>query len=1351
MINEFKTILKKPAAIFLAALMILQSSIPSAALEKEATTEPDIVIEHDQVLSAVRAVLKKGDIADPTNFDFSGDYASEYEELFGLSEDVELYPLSIDCAVATASNASSKDYEAYLKVDYSVADEVEIGSPVGDEQIIFLFKNKKKYRKDITVEILGTSKVISLPSKDAALQASDEEDIEVATPTEISSFIDDAILTDTHSTMNIATPSNIVASSDSTETPNITEVLSAATPSNIDLPSEADEDDDADEFYIYEPAVLNNSAVVAMTCPAEDIVKEAYSTQYPFETESAVIIASVLPGTFSEPVTLEAREFDAEEEEAMLDKLRTEGNLMRQTKSFDIHFLSEDGEEVEPEKSVEISIRLKADAWPDDADPESIMVRHLSDHLDNEISSEDAVPDNADVFPESTDVFETLTSKIEKNTDSVDVRFTTDSFSYFVLSYNGFNQVWAYLYDEDGNLLPSGEIWANSVEDENHFKIYNPQDFCAKWNGGYGTADSNKKWISFSTLTSLMGDSTTGYTYLNAYTDSAMTAPFNWIYYDSDSSSWWVSTLTDKPTAAPSETDGTSRKITADTDGFMKLYIRMKNHTITSPIEDHIEESGYFLAKMPENLPEYATVNYKWYRSDDGENFEEVVRKKAANKTYNIEIDTIGSKLYPSRDTSIDVGVRRWYKAEVYVDGELYKEYSKRQVQDYPCIMNGSFENPKVSLMGNGMYDFPNGTEGLYWRTTGEDKQIEVIEKCNWAGSAYNCSSASDGTQWVELNAESNGALYQHVLVQPESTLYWRFAHRGRSGTDTMYMVIAPKNKIDSSSSTSKLVEIAKKIENGDAGYMEADGYQTLKVENGNTAWGIHEGEYTVPDNVWLLDFFFISASGTTTGNMIDDVSFSTTVPGPVAGYANITAVESLSGLLSDEMATLTMKVWLEDEDGQVATDKNGTEASKIVSFGAATEVDGVYTKTVNFANMPDDKRYTIKKVLYFNGVIDNPSGYTHTTENYVLSRNNVREQRGDGSSTSFQAYDEAKDKILVNFTDVFEIDKVPVKITKKLVGNAVEDNRDFTFTIFGTLKNGKDVAEKMSADDMSFTLKGGDSKTVEVPFGSRITIEEQDYSDDHYVTYYEIVPGETIKKNWLTIPSVTMDQEVLFTNKRAKSDVTFEKLDENGVKLAGAEFTIYKGENLTGDKIEKTFTTDASADYTTSLMTGDYTLVESNAPDGYRIADAIVLHVSESGEVTCDTDGILTVVDAHTVKVTIKNERLKGSIILENTINETYHPFGTPSFPYEITSSDGNYKKVVMLTMDSLKKNTALDLPAGDYTIKQVSVSRYTPEYESMSFTVVDGGTVKLPFKNVIKQYEKFSHTTAVVNTIGE
>ena len=1324
----------------MSLLLVCQGAAPRISFGDELSAGADYVVTEDEAVDAVKLAIKKNKTVNNT-FDLDGDYAYEYETLFGQDGDSSLYKLNIKTKNESASPSNLKKVKisTYLKT-FDTEDEESFSSE--EDKVIFLIKNYSKETKNLTMDILGEEFTITIPSKDMILNEEEvEEDIE---------------------TTSTSTDSDIYKED--------TEEFTVASDSDIEKAEMEDgEEEETTRFLDVEfldPAIVDGKAAVAFSVPAEDIIRKAKAEEYSFETESAVITAFVSSESFSEPVSLEAREFDEDEEETMSEILHSSGKLFAGKKSFDIHFITDNGDEVEPEGSVDVSITLKKDALPENADPDSFTVYHMTeeeamnastmefyaaeasatDELDSDIAYTDTVGSENSEIP-----FDELHGSTVEKDDCFETSFTTDSFSYFVISYNGYNQVFAYLYDEEGNLLPGDEL-SGYVGDRSDF---NPLDFCANWggNGGNGPDEAQNKWISAKTLTSLLGSRTEGYKYIDAYTDSDMTEKFNWIYFEKKysskknySGSWWVSPSEDKPTSAPSSSDGTSRKITSG-----KIYIKFNNEVVTSELQDEVEDNGYFLAKVPEGISEYATVNYKWYRSDDGVTFEEVVKKKAANKTYNIEVDSTGSKLFPSRDIAVDASIRRWYKADVYVDGELYKQYDPLQVKDYPSIMNGSFEEPDISLMGaEAGYDAPVGAEGLYWKTSAGDKQIEIIRAGTKANTNYGCASAADENQWVELNAEERGALYQHVLVQPGATLYWRFSHRGRSGDENMYMVIAPKKAVDDNSSTSDLITIAEKIESGEEGYTAKEGYQVYNVTDGISSWNTYEGYYEVPDGVWLLSFFFISNMGTTSGNFIDNVSFSTSVPGPIDGCANITAKETVSGLLSDDMGKLSMHVWLESADGNVATDKNGAMADRTVSFSEVSDEGNSYTKSVSFPNMPDDTGYTIKKVLYFDGSEVLPDAYVREGENYVVIRNDtVREDKGTGSTASFTAYDEAKDKISVEFTDSFEMTTVPITVSKKIVGNAVDADKAFSFTVSGTLKNGKVITNEISEEDKCFTLKGDEVKVIYVPFGSTVTIAENDYTSDKYVTYYEIVPGDVVKGREATLSNVTLDREVEFTNKRVEYVVTIKKVNENGNRLKGAELSVYDGRNLSDDtKLTSTVTEDAN-DWTVKFTFGDYTLSETAAPAGYKIADSITFNVSDTGVVTSDNENAVSTTDNVNYTITMTDTPLVGSVILENTINEEYSPFGTPSFIYEITKADGSYKKVVMLTMDSLKKNTALDLPAGDYAVKQIKVQRYVPETESMEFTVVDSETCTLSFSNTIKQYEKLSHVAGIVNVI--
>lgn len=115
-------------------------------------------------------------------------------------------------------------------------------------------------------------------------------------------------------------------------------------------------------------------------------------------------------------------------------------------------------------------------------------------------------------------------------------------------------------------------------------------------------------------------------------------------------------------------------------------------------------------------------------------------------------------------------------------------------------IQNGSFEynadgSQYVQTSGNQ----PQSHEIQAWNTTAEENKVELFNKTSTAHMSATDSSKNyipDGTYAAELNADEPGSLYQVVNTMPSSTYLWGLDHRGRSGTDTMALVIGPSQEL---------------------------------------------------------------------------------------------------------------------------------------------------------------------------------------------------------------------------------------------------------------------------------------------------------------------------------------------------------------------------------------------------------------------------------------------------------------------------------------------------------------------------------------------------------------------------
>lgn len=107
------------------------------------------------------------------------------------------------------------------------------------------------------------------------------------------------------------------------------------------------------------------------------------------------------------------------------------------------------------------------------------------------------------------------------------------------------------------------------------------------------------------------------------------------------------------------------------------------------------------------------------------------------------------------------------------------------------AIVNGSFEDPARTDKNAPQLDDVRG-----WSTTATDNLIEfgVNTKTNSAPQlSGNDKSIPDGNQFAELNADEVSTLYQNVSTVGGHIYEWGLSHRGREGTDTMALIIGPK------------------------------------------------------------------------------------------------------------------------------------------------------------------------------------------------------------------------------------------------------------------------------------------------------------------------------------------------------------------------------------------------------------------------------------------------------------------------------------------------------------------------------------------------------------------------------
>lgn len=126
----------------------------------------------------------------------------------------------------------------------------------------------------------------------------------------------------------------------------------------------------------------------------------------------------------------------------------------------------------------------------------------------------------------------------------------------------------------------------------------------------------------------------------------------------------------------------------------------------------------------------------------------------------------------------------------VYAAGTTYSDSDNRKLQ------NGSFEEGQT---WTDSYKQLSQQEVPSWNTTAFQGKIELLQNNNGVYIKNVALSPTDGKIAAELNADEESTLYQNVKTTPSSVYEWGLDHGGRNGTDTMALVIGPKQSVDPS------------------------------------------------------------------------------------------------------------------------------------------------------------------------------------------------------------------------------------------------------------------------------------------------------------------------------------------------------------------------------------------------------------------------------------------------------------------------------------------------------------------------------------------------------------------------
>ena len=358
--------------------------------------------------------------------------------------------------------------------------------------------------------------------------------------------------------------------------------------------------------------------------------------------------------------------------------------------AYDITFADANGNKLEPNGDVKVSMKYKQAEIPEEAKKVltenddstlDVTVMHLEEDEQGEVKE---VVDMVADENKTAEVETTSAMKVKK------AEFVTDSFSVFTLTWSksSYSSTLSIkVVDNNGKEIGSNSSYTFSTGDitEN------------RW-----SSSGESKPLELSTIQNNVN--VANYTYSRAALDSANGATVTYVKCKMYSN-WSGTTYTWQ------YSDNGSTWI--DLTGHQIYFVYTHNTSLA--ITDDIVNTGALKAEYTaEDGSTTTIVSTKWYRSDsENGTYTEVEKINYQGDKTNLSAD--GMNLYPAFDN----GARKWYKVKVTLSDGTEVEAGPVQVAYFSQLQNGSFETPKydtgMNQVSNESYAQGNGV----WQTTG--------------------------------------------------------------------------------------------------------------------------------------------------------------------------------------------------------------------------------------------------------------------------------------------------------------------------------------------------------------------------------------------------------------------------------------------------------------------------------------------------------------------------------------------------------------------------------------------------------------------------------------------------------
>ena len=615
-------------------------------------------------------------------------------------------------------------------------------------------------------------------------------------------------------------------------------------------------------------------------------------------------------------------------------------------------------------------------------------------------------------------------------------------------------------------------------------------------------------------------------------------------------------------------------------------------------LKDTINTTGCITATLVDGKGQEITdgldgAKFEWTRKDEDQAMFIVPQAyENNNRSINVARDH-GGLLEALKKADGTYGYTTYYLTATLADGSTYPA---SYTVYYPSeIINARFEIPKVNMnqsdtpagAGEPYYRFfVNGTPGLYWKTTAPGqghlitRDIEIVNPNRTSenfGPTLSADDASDGRQFVEVNAENFGALYQDIITAPGEEMVWSFYHAARSypswdGMDEqdygsvsnqMYVVIgATENaqKITANPDTQQskllnLINLAKAADAADANIDLADGdFVEVTDETGtysvwysnrgtytgrqnynntpsaNKGWNEIEGKYKIPENQYRTRLFFVSDPARQNNGNVNDNSKNTgnLIDSAKAGHYRKFLIEYYEESYVEQDGTYKRELMY--RNGKVAgTNRDITESGEGLMYSSQELLNYNYFEIVqhdylgkiliNGQNYPYSVRYLGHPALY----IDNYPGEAKVPTDL--------ENKDDHPSSSNSNYYEQYDIVMqVFFTDTMISAEKTIQFPTELT---VEQKLGIIKDLSEGYQAAINLTDKKPGDtefcniDYTFNIKGPD------PAGAykAYTVLGDDHRQDDKHTFKELstteLPGLTLAMTEYTVYHFSRGAEI--------------------------------------------------------------------------------------------------------------------------------------------------------------------------------------------------------------------------------